>query len=186
MITTVILAGGQGSRIGGGKGLQRLQGKPLIQWVIDAMQPQSDELVISANGEGYAGFGFRVVADITAGSAGPLAGVQAALHSARHDLVASVPCDAPYLPADLTSKLAAAMNGADACVAVAAGRAQPAIALYRKSVLGSLDHYLADGGRKAMDWQKTLQLNEAAFEDAQAFININTRAELENLNERHA
>jgi molybdenum cofactor guanylyltransferase len=186
MITTVILAGGQGTRIGGGKGLQNLQGRPLIQWVIDAMKPQSDEILISANDEGYQGFGFRVVADITAGSVGPLAGVQAALNAARHDYVLSVPCDAPYLPADLAARLSAAMGGADACVAVAEGRTQPVIALYRKSVLGRLNHYLASGERKVMDWQKTLRLNEAAFEDAHAFININTKAELDNLHDRHA
>ena len=37
---TVILAGGLGSRIGGDKALQRLQGKPLLDWVLDVVRPQ--------------------------------------------------------------------------------------------------------------------------------------------------
>ena len=46
----LILSGGAGSRLGGvNKGLVNVEGKPLIQWVYDALLPQVDEIYISAN-----------------------------------------------------------------------------------------------------------------------------------------
>ncbi len=48
-ISTVILAGGRGTRVGGDKGLRILHERPLIAWVCDAMRKQSNEVLISAN-----------------------------------------------------------------------------------------------------------------------------------------
>lgn len=182
-ITTVILAGGQGSRIGGDKGLQLLQGRALISWVLDAVRSQSDELVISANDGRYASFACAVVADQTPGGAGPLAGLQTALRIAHHAWVASVPCDTPFLPRDLISRLRAAAGDAEAVVAVVKSRRQPTIALYRKSVLPKLDAYLDAGERKVGGWLDTLQVNEAMFDDAAAFTNINSAEELASANQ---
>ena len=59
----MILAGGQGRRMGGvNKGLKLLRGKPLIAWVIERFSPQVDELLINANQDfdRYAQLGYRV------------------------------------------------------------------------------------------------------------------------------
>ena len=74
-ICGLVLAGGQGRRMGGvDKGLQLLQGRPLIQHVIDRLRPQVDSLLINANQnlERYAEFGCPVVSDRVGGFAGPL------------------------------------------------------------------------------------------------------------------
>ena len=180
--TAVILAGGLGSRIGGDKALRMLQGRPLLDWVLAAVRPQSKEVLISANGPvaGYARPGCRVIADRITGHAGPLAGLQAALTAATHEWVASVPCDVPFVPQDLIPHLHAAVrdgNG-DAAVAVAGGRRQPAIALYHRNVLQKLDAYLAGGGRKVATWLEALQPCEAAFDNAADFINFNSAGDL--------
>lgn len=181
-LTTVILAGGLGKRIGGAKGLQLLCGKPLIGWVLDSVSGQSGEVLVNVNGapDDYARFGCRIVADRITGWAGPLAGLHAALHSARYDLVACVPCDAPFLPGDLLPRLLAATgaDGVEAAVATSGGRRQPAIGLYHKSVLPGLDAYLHLGGRKVADWQNTLRLREVVFDNADAFTNINSQDDL--------
>lgn len=178
--STVILAGGLGTRIGGGKALQQLQGRPLIAWVRDVIRLQCEEVLISANDNpgAYAQYGGRVIADRMAGYAGPLAGLQAVLMEAEHEWIASVPCDAPFLPLDLIARLHAAVGSREAAVAVTAGRRQPAIALYHRSVLPRLDDFLAGGGRKVMAWQDSLQLAEVPFDDAAAFINLNSAQEL--------
>ncbi len=183
-VSTVILAGGQGTRIGGDKGLQILRGKPLMLWVLDAVRGQSDEVLISANGgrAEYAGFGCAVIADQTPDSAGPLAGLQSALRCARNDWVASVPCDTPFLPDDLIARLFAAA-GNEAAVAVVEGKRQPTIALYHKNVLPELDEYLASGARKVAGWLDTLQVSEVVFDDAAAFININSQHDLAFVNQ---
>lgn len=185
-VTTVILAGGQGKRMGGDKGLQLLHGHTLIAWVLDSVRGMSAEVLLSANDrhEIYATFGYPIVADQMPGWAGPLAGLQAALRSAHQEWVMCVPCDTPYLPHDLIARLYAALatDTGEAAVAVVSGRRQPAIALYRRDVLPKLDAYLNAGGRKVNDWLSSLQLREVSFENAAEFANINSQDELAQAN----
>ena len=180
--TTIILAGGLGTRIGGDKALQLLQGRPLLDWVLEAVRPHSAEILISANSHpaDYARPGCCVVADRISGHAGPLAGLQAAMLEADCEWVASVPCDTPFLPQDLLVRLHAAMRDGNPEVAVArAGdRQQSAIALYHRNVLQKLNTYLAGGGRKVAIWLENLHPAEVAFEHAADFINFNSAREL--------
>ncbi len=183
-ITGVILAGGLGRRMGGiDKGLQELRGRPLTAWVVERLAPQVDELLINANQnpERYAAFGHRVVPDQIPDFAGPLAGLHAALSAATHPLVATAPCDSPFLPEDLISRLFEALTapGADLAVARTFDQPHPVFCLCRRAVLPHLTEFLAGGGRKIDRWYATLKVIEVAFDDeADAFENINTREEL--------
>jgi molybdopterin-guanine dinucleotide biosynthesis protein A len=183
-ITGVILAGGRGRRMGGvDKGLLELRGRPLAAWVAERLMPQVDELLVSANrsGERYAAIGYRVVGDRIPDFAGPLAGLHAALTVAAHPLVATVPCDSPFLPADLVLRLFSGLTATDADVAVArsGGRVHPVFCLCRRDLLPHLDAYLASGERRMAGWQATLKVAEVAFDDeAEAFANVNTGEEL--------
>ena len=127
-ITGIVLAGGQGRRMGGvDKGLVQLDGKPLAQHVISRLAPQVGTLIVNANqnAERYAAFGYPVVADAVGGFAGPLAGLHAGMAQADGTYVATAPCDSPFLPADLVSRLAAALVAANAQLAVARTFDQP-------------------------------------------------------------
>src|SRR5260221_6615888 len=107
-VTGIVLAGGQGRRMGGvDKGLQLLHGKPMVAAVLARLAPQVDEILINANQNlpTYEGFGHRVVPDAIGGLAGPLARLHARLSAARHSLVLTAPCDSPFLPLDLFSRL---------------------------------------------------------------------------------
>jgi molybdopterin-guanine dinucleotide biosynthesis protein A len=183
-VTGVVLAGGLGRRMGGvDKGLQPLRGKPMLQWVIERFAPQVDEVLINANQnlERYAVLGYRIVPDVIDGFAGPLAGLHRGLSEAQHDHVATVPCDSPFLPHDLVSRLAAALveRGAELAVAKTGNQPHPVFCLCRKSVLPGLTAFLTAGGRKIDAWYAKLATVEVAFDDeAPAFSNINTREEL--------
>lgn len=183
-ITGVILAGGMGRRMGGAdKGLQDLRGQPLVAWAIDRLAPQVDHLLISANRNlaQYAAFGYPVLPDDMPGFAGPLAGLHAVLGHADTPLVASVPCDTPWLPVDLVARLLAALqeNTAELAVARTPQRIQPLCCLMRRAVLPQLTRYFTAGGRKVMDWQASVNTVSVLFDDeADAFSNINTIEEL--------
>jgi molybdopterin-guanine dinucleotide biosynthesis protein A len=186
-VTGVILAGGLGRRMGGvNKGLQRLREKPLVQWVIERFAPQVDELLINANQnlDQYRSLGYRVVEDDIDGFAGPLAGLHRALTEARHERVATVPCDSPFLPHDLVSRLRSALeaHAADIAVARTGDQPHPVFCLCRRDVLPGLTSFLAGGGRKIDAWYASLKTVEVPFDDAvEAFSNINTRDELRSL-----
>ncbi|MBI1989111.1 MAG: molybdenum cofactor guanylyltransferase [Betaproteobacteria bacterium] len=183
-ITGVILAGGQGRRMGGvDKGLRELRGKPMIEWVLERFAPQVDAVLINANQnlERYARFGHPVVTDEIGGYAGPLAGLHCALRAARHPRVATVPCDSPFLPEDLVARLDTALQAGHAQLAVArtGNQPHPVFCLCWRDVLPHLTQFLADGGRKIDAWYATLRVVEVAFDDeADAFSNINTPEEL--------
>jgi molybdopterin-guanine dinucleotide biosynthesis protein A len=189
-VSGVVLAGGQGSRMGGvDKGLQPFQGKPMVAHVIERLEPQVQELLVNANRnpEAYAGFGHRVIADEIEGFAGPLAGFERGLAHARGALVVTVPCDSPFLPPDLVARLRAALDADDAQIAVArtGGQAHPVFCLMRREVHGSLRAFLASGQRKIDRWYSELRVAEVPFDDvADAFLNINTREELASLEPR--
>jgi len=183
-ITGLVLAGGQGRRMGNvDKGLQLLRGRPMIAWVLDRFAPQVSEVLINANQnlDEYARFGHRVVPDEIGGYAGPLAGLHAGLKVAAHPFLATVPCDSPFLPTDLVQRLHDALIEVHADVAVAKTGTQPhpVFSLVRSSVLAHLTHFLDGGGRKIDAWYASLKVIEVPFDDQpEAFSNINTREEL--------
>jgi molybdopterin-guanine dinucleotide biosynthesis protein A len=183
-ITGVVLAGGQGRRMGGvDKGLQCLNGRPMVEHILARLQPQVGHLLINANRnpQAYAAFGYPVIADAVPDFAGPLAGLHAALSAAQTPWVATVPCDSPFLPVDLVFRLFSALTAASAEIAVARTGAQvhPVFCLCRRDLLPHLNACLARGERKFGRWYADLQAVEVAFDDqAQAFENINTREEL--------
>ena len=183
-VTGIVLAGGQGRRMGGvDKGLVALGGRPMIARVLERFAPQVDEVLINANqnAERYRAFGHPVIADEVGGFAGPLAGLHAGMTRAAHPLVATVPCDSPFLPGDLVARLAAALaaRGVQLAVARTFDQPHPVFCLVRRDVLPHLDAFLRGGGRKIDAWYATLAVAEVAFDDeAHAFRNINTAGEL--------
>lgn len=189
-VTAIILAGGEGRRMGGeDKGLLKLKDKSLVEWVLARIEPQTDEILISANRnlEAYAALGHPVVRDKTEGYAGPLAGIARGLLDAQHELILATPCDTPFLPDDLVARLYQALveNGADLAVPDTGDRTHPAICLMRRHVGGNLATFLAQGGRKVQDWQAGLKTTTADFRDlANFFININRPEQLAALDAR--
>jgi len=182
-IAGIVLAGGMGRRMGGvDKGLQLLRGKPMVQHVLERLAPQVDEIVINANqnAAAYAKFGYRVVADDIPGFAGPLAGLHAGMKATNKPLVVTVPCDSPFLPADLVSRLKSRMGGSDLAVAKTGDQPHPVFSLMKTDLLKNLEAFLVQGGRKIDAWYGSLKFVEVQFDDeADAFRNINTREELE-------
>jgi molybdopterin-guanine dinucleotide biosynthesis protein A len=189
-VSALVLAGGQGSRMGGvDKGLQPFRGKPMVAHVIERLAPQVDEILINANRNAaeYERFGHRVIADEIQGFAGPLAGFERGLAHASHALVMTVPCHSPFLPRDLVARLHVAMTsqGADLAVAKTGEQAHPVFSLMRRDVHASLREFLSSGQRKIDKWYSGLQVVEVSFDDeADAFLNINTREELAKLEPR--
>lgn len=184
-VSGVILAGGLGIRIGGDKANRCLLDKPLTEWVAAALAGQCDELLINVGpGEASPLPEYATVTDCIAGYAGPLAGVHAAMRTARFPWLVSAPCDTPFLPPDLVVRLMAqAEPEVEAVVATVGGKRQPTVVLYRTHLHARLESFLQAGGRRAGEWLNGLSLAEAEFADAAGFVNINTALELQRADE---
>jgi molybdenum cofactor guanylyltransferase len=182
-ITGLILAGGQGERMGGrDKGLIDLAGRPLIAHVIARLAPQVAALLISANRnpERYAEFPATIVADVLPDYPGPLAGILSGLCAARTPWLMVVPCDSPFMPLDLVQRLAVKLpSAATIAVVEAAGELQPVFALIPTTLHASLAEFLRAGQRKITRWFAHHAMVAIAFEETADFMNINTEHERE-------
>jgi molybdenum cofactor guanylyltransferase len=183
-ITAAILAGGRGRRMGGAdKGLVRFQGRPLIRYVVDTIQPQVATIIVSANRHlnRYAELGFPVVPDRATDFGGPLAGIARVLEHADTPYLLVVPCDMPSLPEQLVERLAKglAANDTQATVAYGAGRLQPLCVLLQRDVVQDLHSFRASGGTSVEKWLRSLRHTVVDFSgQPAAFRNINTPADL--------
>lgn len=187
-ITAVILAGGKGSRLGGiDKGLLKLKNSPLVQHLINRIQPQVSNIVLSANRnlETYKDFGLPVYEDEFSDYAGPLAGILKALQQCQNEWLLTVPADSPFIPKDLALRLSQNIQENKIAIPHDGEHLQPTFALIHKSLEPSLNSFLQSGERKARVWMHQQPHTIVDFSDqADAFININTKDELENA-EKH-
>lgn len=189
-IGALVLAGGQGRRMGGrNKGLQLLGGQPLVRHAVAALQAQTVPLqyiAISANQDlpAYQALGLPVFPDDAPWLGnGPMAGLLSALPQFPPglDALLTVPCDTPFLPQDLAERLGRALFAPEAkpaMIAASADGEHPSIAMFRPALLlGMLrELMLAPNERRAWSlrhWMQRGGYDAVHFDDAHAFANLN-------------
>lgn len=182
-ITAVVLAGGQGSRMGGlDKGLLDYQGSPVISQILTALKPQVDRIIINANRNlsTYRQYKYSVISDNTNDFQGPLAGMLAGLESAQTDYILTLPCDGPFVPHNLARKMLATIEaGAEIAVAHDGDRFQPVYALIPRQLLSSLQNFLNLEQRKIMLWYRQHDMRACDFsQQLDTFVNLNTPKDL--------
>lgn len=186
-VTAVILAGGKGRRMDGkDKGLVELANRPLIEYVIDAIKPQVESIILNANRnqEQYSRYGYPVVSDALADYQGPLAGFICAMQSSTTSHIVTLPCDGPFLPADLVDRLISSLadNNAEIAVAHDGDRMQPVYSLMPVTLSNSLGSFLDSGERKIDLWYSQHRAALADFSDCpETFRNINTAEQRDQL-----
>ncbi|MBP5979932.1 MAG: molybdenum cofactor guanylyltransferase [Halomonas sp.] len=177
-LTGMVLAGGQGHRMGGrDKGLEPFAGLPLFAHTAAKLEGQVAELLISANRnlDAYRLFG-RVITDEEAGFQGPLMGIYSGLCAANTPWLLVVPCDTPLLPDDLVARMLAGIQNADIAVAFDGQRIHPTVALIRTALADDLHTALESGERKIQRWYERHALSQVDMSDCpDAFTNLNTQ-----------
>lgn len=179
-ITAVILAGGQGRRMGGqDKGLIEFSGRSLAEILIEKLTRQSVAVLVNANRNQaeYEKFGVEVISDTLADFQGPLAGFASAMNSVNSRFILTLPCDSPLLVDDYVQRFIDNHNNTGAAITVAhdGERLQPVHALIRVDLIDSLLNFLQSGERKIDRWYALHDFTHTDFSDcADMFRNINT------------
>lgn len=188
MPLVVILAGGEGSRMGGGKPLRMLGGETLIARARRRAEGWSDGVRIALRDPAQAGpFGADALLD-DPDVWGPLAGLKSALAAARSESrarVLTLPCDMPFLPADLLERLSGTIGDKGAALASSDGQLHPVCGLWSVRVLDLMPAYLGGGRRSLKGLAEQAGFVAVEWPEA-SFINLNTPEELASAERRVA
>jgi molybdopterin-guanine dinucleotide biosynthesis protein A len=187
-IPVVILAGGQGRRLGTlAKGLVVLGGATVLDRIVARLAPQTSTVLLNlAPGDTrYDGVDLPRLPDTPEFvGAGPLAGLLAALDWAQaqgHARIVTVPVDTPFLPGNLLARLKRGLADADATYAASNGRRHPVVALWTSGLAPQLRQLMADLElRRMKDWLAMIRAREVVFdhEPVDPFFNVNTPEDL--------
>lgn len=182
-VAIAVLAGGEGSRIGGGKPLIRLGGTTLIEQAFERAHSWSNLAVVSVRSADQLGIHQLPWVVDAPDIAGPLAGLSAALRWARDqgaNVVLTIPCDMPFLPDDLPQRLQAGIGELSAAVASSGGNLHPVCGLWRVEAVPQIAAYCSSGRRSLKGFAQHLGFAEVEWptETRDPFFNVNSPADL--------
>jgi molybdopterin-guanine dinucleotide biosynthesis protein A len=187
MLSVVIQAGGQSSRMGQDKALMSFLGKALIERVIERTAPIADQTLITTNlPAGFRYLGLELVPDEIPGR-GALGGLYTALKAARQPLVAVVACDMPFVNADLLVKAQHILNNKniDAVIPQTKHGLEPLHAVYRRATcLAAVKSAIDADQWRMIAWHAQVHIHKISMQEIQqfdpqglAFWNVNTPEE---------
>lgn len=181
-VAVVILAGGEGKRIGGKKPLRLLGGKRLIDTALELARGWSKTVAVAVRyGAQIGSIDAAIIEDEAID--GPIGGLAAGLNFARTrgcSFLLTIPADMPFLPADLVDRLTAAVGQSGGAVASSGGHRHPVCALWRVSAVDRVDDYVADGGRSLKGFAALVGAAEVDWptDGDDPFFNINSADDL--------
>lgn len=172
--TAIVLTGGGSRRMGRDKALLPVDGRPMLEHVVDRLRPLFDEIIVSSGQTVREPMpGVRIVQDESPGQ-GPLMGIASALAASRHDRNFVVACDMPDIDQRLVRRLLAAVDGHDGVVPVdSEGRFEPLCAVYSKRVLPTVRRKLAEGRRRIISMYDDHDILRLPL-SVRGLVNLNT------------
>ncbi len=185
----VILAGGEGKRMGGLKPDRIFRGERLIDIAVDRARSWSPIILISVRtvGQVRAPAGEQLLdrQDIE----GPLGGLIAALERAQAlclSHVVTLPCDMPLAPADMAERLFDTSRREERpAVACSVGRRHPVCAVWPVACLAEILDYAIAGRRSLVGALEACHAVDVWWSGSETdpFENINTLSDLRRLSE---
>lgn len=186
--TAIVLAGGQSTRMGADKAFVELGGKPLVEWVLDALEPLTRSFVIVTNEpRKFAPYAARAhIATDDPPRGGPLAGLRTGLRLSREPWAFVTSCDAPFLQPAFVQALGRFTRGHDAAVPGTPQERWPLTAFYHRRCVPAIDRAVQRGDMRVISffddvdvrWVPTAEL-ALADPGLRSLRNVNTPADLE-------
>lgn len=179
-IPVVIAAGGNGYRIGGNKPDLILGGTSLIDRIMSRATIWSQMIAVALRDKPQFALpaGTEFLFD-TEEDGGPLSALSSALafaQSKKANHVLLIPCDMPFLPADLLQRLVQEIGSSQVAVARSDGQIHPISALWSVDALPKLAEYATGGRRSLIGFAETMEMKLVDWngEYPDPFFNINT------------
>lgn len=179
-----ILAGGKSSRMGMDKGLMLLNGKAVVQQMIEQIQPAVANLVIVSGNASYQQFGLEVIGDLKL-SIGPAGGIHSALsHTDKnHNFIVS--CDMPFITTNGVRYIIESSGQSQITLPEHEKTIEPLFGVYSKECLAKWESLILGGEIKLHNMISNFKLTKINVNDIKSFenyffSNINTMKDFEN------
>lgn len=183
-VSAVILAGGRSRRFGSDKTVATLDGRRVLDLVVEAAGQHADEVLVIGP---WAPDGTEHILE-TDRSLGPLNALAFALGQVRNPRALVLGGDHPLLSQALLSGLAQGGHGFDAVVPRLADRAQPLVACYRTELAITARSLVESGERRLMallDIIDVRWMEEAEWRGLDpaglSFMDVDSREDLEEI-----
>ncbi|TLS36314.1 molybdenum cofactor guanylyltransferase [Pseudalkalibacillus caeni] len=187
-VTGILLAGGKSSRFGKPKAFAKLNNEPFYKRALRALHACCDGIVIVTKEDLIDHFDLEGVPLITDDDRfkgqGPLAGIYSVMKEYDSHIYVVVPCDTPFVDANVTTELvkyALSVPHAAAVVPEIEGRKHPLVAVYKRGCIPVLERLLKEKNNKVralLDKVQTVYVTENDINvSPQCFININSQEE---------
>jgi molybdopterin-guanine dinucleotide biosynthesis protein A len=186
-VTGVIQAGGRSTRMGGRpKALLELDGRRIIERVLDAVVPVVDDVLIVTNTpELYSYLSVPLVADAYP-EHGSLGGIFTGLAAAPGEAAFTVACDMPFLHPEVARLVVARAGEGDVVIPRVGEQYETLHAVYAKACLPHIEARLRENRLKIVGFfgdVRVVEVSEAEVARHRppeiVFMNVNTPDELE-------
>lgn len=188
----LILAGGEGRRMGGNKPFREVGGKTLLARVIEVAQAQCDYVMISSNEDAdvFSPYGLPVIADKPTAGQGPLGGILGGLGALPDDAdwLVTFPVDCPIIPVDMVARLLNVAQNANVKAAFAshADRDHYLSSIWHRDATSVIGEKLAADDRRVGSALREMDATSVKFlvQDGEIapFTNVNSPEDLRDLN----
>jgi len=132
-ISGYVFAGGKSSRMGFNKAFLPIHNKPLLQHMIELVDPFCEQVAISGQDSAYEVFNLELVPDVYP-DCGPISGLFSVLQHSSTDWNLIVGVDVPFLDAELISYLISFQNQYDCIIPVHHSGIEPLVGLYHRRI----------------------------------------------------
>lgn len=183
-VTGAVLAGGHSSRFGTNKALYSTEGQPV--WLVKAvrlLQPFCQQVWVSASettASSYIDYvpGIEIVIDESPDQ-GPMGGILSLLRKCSTDWLLILPCDMPYINADiLTKMLSTSGENTDAVTWTNKdGRMSFPLLLHHRTEEFVVQQ-LKSGNRRMKSFLEAIHTEYLSISDIEVFRNINSHNDL--------
>ena len=188
-VTSIVLAGGKNRRLGRSKALETINGRILIEHVIERLKPLTGDILVVTSREGFSlpdAWQAKILVDLYPDK-GPLGGIYTGLLASRSSRSLVVACDMPFLNIELLHYMVKQSRDFDVVVPrLEDGKLEPLHAIYSKGCLANIKMQLDRNRLRADSILNTVRVRYVERIECQrldpqllSFFNINCQLDLE-------
>lgn len=154
-------------------------GKPLVQWSIDALTPLCTEILVCSNNPEHTFKNTKRIEDAP-NVFGPLAGLLSGLKASKTQLNLVLACDTPNVTTEVLQEMLQTIKQQDAIIFTTSnGKIHPLIGCYKTDILNHILTVLQSNRHSMMHLLELIQYIPYTSDNDDLALNVNSKNQLQ-------